>query len=586
LSSFSVIIVSHFTGPILFATIKAVLGQRGLSQVILVNNGNRPDIVARLQQIALMEPKLSIISGQGNVGFAKAANLGAKSASGEILAFLRPDCLMPPQTLVYLQEGMSAIDGTMIMGGSLVGADGKRQQHQKPWQEKPLFDSNKPYETASIPSAMIAISHAHFKQLGGFDEGYFLHAADRDLLARARSIGGKIVHMPSIVLTNIEDFDASAVNGDSQWHKAKGMMRFYKKHFRLPYVPFAGWLMCGVALVHYALEVAFEDVQRWWLAGKHKQRTMASKRLMILASGLAELSETRELYGKTVLVTGATSEMGLCVMRRLIAAGASVLALSRGDAIPFEHEQLRWIKDDLDHKDCSLQGYAADMMVHCAPLAFLAPALDMVKNAGITRVIAFGSTRVFAKSVTKNTYEMQIISQLAKAERALEDALARGGIEWTLLRPTTTYGVGLDRGITRLYQWIRRFGLMPIYPPALGRRHPVHVDDLALAVMSCLHNANTFGKSYNLSGGEIVSYHDMLDRLFVLAQRKTRIIPWSLLPLVTSVVGLIMRLPSYNREAIYRMNEDQLFFHEVAKKDFGYDPRMFLSGGIRDMEGI
>ncbi len=76
--------------------------------------------------------------------------------------------------------------------------------------------------------------------------------------------------------------------------------------------------------------------------------SVAAKRLMILASGLAELPESRELYGTTVLVTGATSQTGLCVLRRLIASGAAVLAISRGDAIPFRHERLRWIKGDLD----------------------------------------------------------------------------------------------------------------------------------------------------------------------------------------------------------------------------------------------
>ena len=103
---------------------------------------------------------------------------------------------------------------------------------------------------------------------------------------------------------------------------------------------------------------------------------------MILASGLAELPEGQELYGKTILVTGATSQVGLSVLRRLIASGAAVLAVSRGDAIPFQHENLRWIKGDLTDQNLHLQGYLPDAAVHCAPLWHLPPTIDLLAQAG------------------------------------------------------------------------------------------------------------------------------------------------------------------------------------------------------------
>src|SRR5262249_49612244 len=96
---FSIIMVSYHTGPILFASVRAALKQKNLAQVILVNNGNAPDVLARLQQMALTEPRLVIISGQGNAGFAKAANIGTEKATGAFLLFLHPDCLLPPDAL-------------------------------------------------------------------------------------------------------------------------------------------------------------------------------------------------------------------------------------------------------------------------------------------------------------------------------------------------------------------------------------------------------------------------------------------------------------------------------------------------------
>src|SRR5476651_1020721 len=91
----SVIIVSYRTGPVLFASIRSVLRQQRLAELIIVNNGNPPDILARLQQMALTEPRLKILTGHGNAGFAKGCNLGAVQATGEFLLFLHPDCLLP-----------------------------------------------------------------------------------------------------------------------------------------------------------------------------------------------------------------------------------------------------------------------------------------------------------------------------------------------------------------------------------------------------------------------------------------------------------------------------------------------------------
>ncbi len=146
---------------------------------------------------------------------------------------------------------------------------------------------------------------------------------------------------------------------------------------------------------------------------------------MILASGLAELPEDNRMQGKTVLVTGATGQVGLCVVRRLLASGAAVLALSRADAIPFEHENLRWIKGDLNDKALRLNGYRAEIVVHCAPLWHTLPAMNALAEPGAKRIIVFSSTSIFAKALSKNEYEKEVVRNLSQAETELHRALPR-----------------------------------------------------------------------------------------------------------------------------------------------------------------
>ena len=106
----SVIMVSYHTGAVLFASMKTVLTQEGLAELVLVDNGNPPDILARLQQMALMEPRLRIITGQGNVGYAKSCNLGVRDATGEYVVLMNSDCLLPPADALLVLQRASRID--------------------------------------------------------------------------------------------------------------------------------------------------------------------------------------------------------------------------------------------------------------------------------------------------------------------------------------------------------------------------------------------------------------------------------------------------------------------------------------------
>ena len=581
MESASVVIVAYHTGAILLATLKSVLRQSALTELILVDNGNPPDMVARLQQMALTQPRLKIITGHGNIGLAKARNLGAKRATGELLVFMHPDCLLPPGGLRACLAAFAGHSGLLLADCAVMDADGRELAVSTPWLLRRLRKGDVP----TVSPRCMCILAKDLGDLGGFDEGFFLQGADMDLCTRVQAAGGVVQRIPGVRLTRIYDLGGRTPYIDKQWLHTKGMMRYATKYFKGRYFPGDVRLMHAALLSQYFITVAFEDVARWFGPKPDKLKTMAYKRLAVLASGLAALTEHEDFKGKVVFVTGATSETGLCVVRRLMAGGAAVLALSRGDAIPFEHEQLRWIKDDLDNKECNLHGYYADIAVHCAPLGYLTPAMPMLKEAGVKRVIAFGSTAVFAKPTTRNSYQKELTDYLAAAEKAFEAAANEAGMDWTLLRPTMVYGVGLDRGVTLLYKIIRRLGFMPIYPPASGRCHPVHADDLALAVVQAVNEPKTYGKSYNLSGGEILTYRQILERLFGLCRKPVRIIGWPLLPAMLDLAGKVMRKPAINGDYVFHMNEDLLFFHEAAKKDFGFQPRAFLSGGIQDLEG-
>ena len=89
---------------------------------------------------------------------------------------------------------------------------------------------------------------------------------------------------------------------------------------------------------------------------------------------------------------------------------------------------------------------------------------------------------------------------------AAEAAVAAGAIPWTVLRPALIYGLGLDRNVTAAARFIRRWHCFPLGGPGKGLRQPVHADDLAAAALAALDLPAAEGQSFNLGGGETLSY--------------------------------------------------------------------------------
>jgi len=69
-----VIIVSYNTGSLLFECINNVLLLENLGKIILVNNGNSLVDEVSINKITENNSKIKLISGHGNMGFAKACN--------------------------------------------------------------------------------------------------------------------------------------------------------------------------------------------------------------------------------------------------------------------------------------------------------------------------------------------------------------------------------------------------------------------------------------------------------------------------------------------------------------------------------
>ena len=118
------IVVTYRTGPILFECLDRLAAEPRIGELIVVDNGNPESVRAALASRA----DVALISGHGNIGFSRAANLGARRAQAAYLAFINPDALIDPGAMAAMVEAGRDARTPWIVGARLVGADGREQR--------------------------------------------------------------------------------------------------------------------------------------------------------------------------------------------------------------------------------------------------------------------------------------------------------------------------------------------------------------------------------------------------------------------------------------------------------------------------
>jgi nucleoside-diphosphate-sugar epimerase len=280
---------------------------------------------------------------------------------------------------------------------------------------------------------------------------------------------------------------------------------------------------------------------------------------------------------RKVVVTGATSMIGHFLLDTLLARGYEVHAVSRAssDSPTTGARRLIWHQADIDHPSQALAGIDAWALIHLAPLWLLPPLLN---SLDLVRVVGFGSTSVFSKANSANAKERQLAARFAEVEAVIERICIEKKMGWTLFRPTLVYDGVRDRNVTLIARFIKRYGFFPLLGKASGLRQPVHADDLAFACLQALDEPATIDKTYNLSGGETLSYREMVERIFRSLGKAVRFLPvpeW----IFSGAMRTIALLPGKENvtpEMALRMNMDLCFDHSDAVRDFGFSPRAFL----------
>jgi nucleoside-diphosphate-sugar epimerase len=212
-----------------------------------------------------------------------------------------------------------------------------------------------------------------------------------------------------------------------------------------------------------------------------------------------------------------------------------------------------------------------------APIWILPEYFSMLLLYGAKHVVAISSTSRFTKRVSSDPIEKALAERLAESEECLVAWAKKENLTFTILRPTLVYGLGRDKNVSVIAGFIQRFAFFPLFGAARGLRQPVHAQDVALCCRAALSAEKAFNRSYNISGGEILTYREMIKLIFSALGRKPRFVTLPLWIFRVTVFCLRVLPPfrHWSTAMAERMNKDLVFDHEDARRDIGFSPRTF-----------
>ena len=270
----SVVMVNYNGGKFVEQAVRAVLRSTGLVEVFVADNGSTDGSLSLLQTLAERDARLHVIELGQNLGFTRASNVALRRASGDYLLLLNPDCIVEHGTIERMLKALTDHPQAGMAGCLIRNPDGSEQVGCRravptPWRSlvrvlhlnrlKPnhprfqtfLLDQEplpgQPIPVESISGAFMLVRREAMEQVGLLDEGYFLHCDDLDWCMRFRRAGWQVLFVPDVEVVHYKGVCSAKKTLFVEWHKHKGMVRFYRKFFRHQYpLPLMGLVIAAV----------------------------------------------------------------------------------------------------------------------------------------------------------------------------------------------------------------------------------------------------------------------------------------------------------------------------------------------------
>ena len=287
-ATWAAVVVNFEAGPLLVKCIGSVLADTSAGPVdlVVVDNGSRDDSIAAL---IAAHPVVRVVRAPGNVGYARAANLGIAATKAPIIAVLNPDTEVQPGTAGALVSRLEREPRLAACGPRLHNPDGSDYPSARTlpsipvaighgllgmwWPRNPFTvryrqldaDPALPRLVDWVSGAAIWLRRRALDDVGGWDERYFMYLEDTDLCWRLRRSGWEVAYEPAGVVIHVQGASASRRPYRMLLEHHRSAWRFARARFtgaRAVLLPFAA--------VYFAARAVMAMTDHAWRASRSR----------------------------------------------------------------------------------------------------------------------------------------------------------------------------------------------------------------------------------------------------------------------------------------------------------------------------
>lgn len=219
-------------------------------EIVVVDNASADGTAAHVRR---EWPQVRVIDAGGNLGFARANNLGVGQTASDLVLFLNPDTIVPAGALDRLVAALDAAPDAAIAGPRVVDARGDVELSFGRMLS-PLAEARQKMMTAAlvrrlpvlgarveratrrrqyvdwVSGVCLLIRRADLQAAGGFDERYFIYIEDVDLCAAVRTRARLVLFEPSVEIVHLRGRSVASAQTPTRRAYRRSQVSFYRKH--------------------------------------------------------------------------------------------------------------------------------------------------------------------------------------------------------------------------------------------------------------------------------------------------------------------------------------------------------------------
>ncbi len=287
----------------------------------------------------------------------------------------------------------------------------------------------------------------------------------------------------------------------------------------------------------------------------------------------------------TLLVTGASSEMGSALIRQLLNnADLKIRAMVHRSLVNVSGCEIR--PGNLKNKGLLVRALSGvDTVVHMAALT------KSTRESDYFEVNVSGTKNLIDACLESGVKKIIYISSAAasldgggysRSKLGAEELIKKSGMKWLILRPSEVYGERVGDSINRLISWIQRYIFVPVIGAEACKLSPAFIDDVVSAIALSIFNKELENETIVLAGPEELTYDDLVDRVaaYFGVKRFKLHLPAGLIRFCITVM-LKLGMNTLVPDQISRLLCNKSFRIDLAKEKLDYSPRA-LEEGIKN----